>query len=157
MPVNRGWSPRGCPALSLPIWSTFAAGSAIVGRRAKYCESVYGITVLSASLPPLRYSTTRLRRELPCASARSDRNRGAVKPTVKAVTPPRTNARLVIVMRLLHQLVLARSDDQMDEPGGLGHELRVGAGPGAPRVQVIDECLPTVVVQIRRPQAIERL
>ena len=57
-----------------------------------------GVGLLSASLPPLRYSTTRLRRLCPCAAARSERNAGAANPTVKAATPPRTNSRLLIGM-----------------------------------------------------------
>ena len=57
--------------------------------------------MLSPSLPPLRYSTTRLRRERPCALAMSVRNDGAAKPSVNADTPPRTKSRLVIAMLLI--------------------------------------------------------
>src|SRR5438045_7199924 len=98
--------------------------------------------MLSASLPPLRYSTTRLRRVLPCARAMSVRKAGAAKVTVKAATPPRTNSRLVMGMiDVLHELVVAGSDDQVREARGLDEELRIRAGPGAARARVIDERL----------------
>jgi hypothetical protein len=58
------------------------------------------MSVLSPSLPPLKYSTTRLRRERPWARAMSVRNEGAAKPTVNAATPPRTKSRLFIAMMI---------------------------------------------------------
>ena len=70
------------------------AGIAIVGRRLVYIGSRYGITVLSESLPPERYTTTRLRDGTPWAKAMSHNTCGAAKPKVKAVTPPLTNCRL---------------------------------------------------------------
>src|SRR5215210_6769727 len=100
------------------------------------------MSVLSASLPPLRYSTTKFRRPRPCARARSDRNAGAAKLTVKAATPPRTNSRLVIAMgNVLHELVIARSDNQVRETCGLDQQLRIGPGPCATCTRVVCERL----------------
>src|SRR6185437_14990497 len=95
-----------------------------------------------ASLPPLRYRTTRLRRALPCARAMSDRKAGAAKVTVKAATPPRTNSRLVMGMfDVLHELVVAGADDQVRESRRLHEELRIRAGPRAAGARVVDERL----------------
>src|SRR5512144_1178385 len=100
------------------------------------------MSVLSASFPPLRYSTTRLRRARPCARAMSERNAGAAKVTVKAATPPRTNSRLVMgMLDVLHELVVAGSDDQVRQPRSLHEELRVRTGPRTARPRVIDERL----------------
>src|SRR5215217_4386159 len=99
------------------------------------------MTVLSASLPPLKYSTTRLRRDCPCAMARSERKRGAANPTVNAETPPRTKSRLVMDMprRLLNQLILARPQDQVDHARPFDQELTVRTRPGAAGAQVIEQ------------------
>src|SRR6186997_2939116 len=99
------------------------------------------MTVLSESLPPLRYTTTRLRDGTPCANAMSHSICGAANPNVNAVTPPLTNCRrekFMIVpdcllaclpVGLSIELVLARSHDQVRESGNALLELRIGAGP----------------------------
>src|SRR6188474_3021156 len=106
------------------------------------------MTVLSESLPPLRYTTTRLRDGTPCANAMSHSICGAANPNVNAVTPPLTNCRrekfMTDPVRLLARwpvgllacwpvglikLVLARSHDQVRESGNALLELRIGAGP----------------------------
>src|SRR5688572_17786342 len=98
--------------------------------------------MLRASLPPLRYSTTRLRRVLPCARARSDKNAGAARPTVKAATPLWMNCRRVARMAtVLHELVRAGPDDQVHEAGGLVGELRVRARPCASGTDVVEQRL----------------
>src|SRR5215218_5652955 len=114
------------------------------------------MSVLSASLPPLRYRTTRLRRARPCARARSDRNAGAAKLTVKAATPPRTNSRLVIAMgNALHQLVIARSDNQVSETRGLDQQLRIGPGPCTAGTRIVRERLKRFACVRRRREPIE--
>src|SRR5436190_3925816 len=103
--------------------------------------------MLSASLPPLRYRTTRLRRALPCASARSERNAGAAKLKVNAETPPRMNSRRVNGMAgLLNELVFAGPGDEVRDARGLGRELRIRSGPRPAGARVIDQR----VVRVRR-------
>src|SRR5438132_13952799 len=106
--------------------------------------------MLSASLPPLRYRTTRLRVCDPCARARSHRNSGAEKVTVNAATPPLTNWRLVISTLIpnpqsairnpqSNELILRRSGDEMYEPRCLRLNLRVVPRPCTGRLQICQQ------------------
>jgi hypothetical protein len=87
--------------------------------------------MLSESFPPLRYNTTRFRRERPCARARSERKAGAAKLIVNAATPPRTNSRLVMGMCafLYHSEGLRPSDSLTRSLAGphKPHSARVGS------------------------------
>src|SRR6266536_4116747 len=95
--------------------------------------------MLSESLPPLRYSTTRLRPVADCARARSLRKSGAAKVTVNAATPPCTNCRRVIFICDLLQLIFRRSDDEVHEARHFVTKLCIVARPRSGRAQVGDE------------------
>src|SRR4029453_7973892 len=112
--------------------------------------------MLSPSLPPLRYKTTRLRRAVPWARARSERKAGAAKLKVNAETPPRMNSRRVNAMTLLNQLIFAGPDDQVRDAGGLGRELRVGTGPRGAGARVVDERVVRIRGELRCRHAVER-
>ena len=71
---------------------------------------MYGMSVLSASFPPARNSTTKLRPDAPWARARSVRNAGAANPTVNADIPLRTKGRLSTVEEF-RQIVLRAEPD----------------------------------------------
>src|SRR5438046_10042642 len=97
--------------------------------------------MLRPSLPPVRSRTIRLRLTAPCARARSERNAGAAKLTLKAATPFLKKSRRVIaivVLRYLrwgrprsalHELVFRRSENQVSQTRSLRLQLRVGPGP----------------------------
>src|SRR6266545_4166984 len=183
-PPRRGFRPSALPARSLPTCRTVAAGMASTGRRAWYCGSLYGINMLSASLPPLRYRTTRLRRDEPCARARSERNAGAAKLKVNAATPPRMNSRratpggfappapptrslagsqhpawLTRCARsffISHQLVFTGSDNEVRQPRGFRRELGVRPRPRPAGARVVDQRVIRIGGKRRRRHPIER-
>src|SRR3954471_13901237 len=95
--------------------------------------------MLSASLPPERYKTTRFMLCAPCARARSHRKSGAAKVTVNAAAPLVTNCRLVTFMRGSHELIFGQPGDQVDERGRLRQQLRVAPRPRAGGSQIARE------------------
>src|SRR5215204_5359771 len=105
------------------------------------------MTVFSASLPPERYSTTRLRDRAPWARAMSARNDGAVKLTVNAATPPRMKSRREMAITFpLHQLIFGRPDDESGQAGGFDGQLRIRSGPCTAGVQVLEQRVERLVV-----------
>src|SRR5262252_7051241 len=112
--------------------------------------------MLSASLPPPRYRTTKLRVCVPCARARSDRNSGAANVTVNAATPPFTNCRLVIFITSA-ELIFRRAGQQVGQPGRLRLQLRVAAGPRSGRAQVIRQFRRNAAVEGRCRDLIEEI
>src|SRR4051812_19979958 len=111
--------------------------------------------MLSASLPPERYKTTRFRLFAPCARARSQRKSGAAKVTVNAAAPLVTNCRLVIFMTGSHELVLGRPRDQVNERGRLCQQLRVASGPRAGRAEVARQLAADAAVDRRGGQLLK--
>src|SRR5262245_53212780 len=113
--------------------------------------------MLSASLPPARYSTTSVRLRAPWARARSERNAGAANPTVKAATPSRMNSRRVnFISPRSHELVVARSGEQVEYARGLHGELPIIAGPCPAGADVVEQRVPDLGIDFGQRQPIDR-
>src|SRR5262245_35688138 len=98
------------------------------------------MTVLSASLPPLKYRMTRFRRLAPCARARSEMKAGAAHVIVNAETPPRMKSlRVVFTGGSSRELVVGGPGKQMHGAAGLVGQLCIRTGPRAAGANVIDE------------------